>query len=251
MVPPRVRSHRSFPGIRLALIAGLALLMLLPTGAIAAPRNSTPNVAPAAKPAAGAFAPVVTWNGVNVDTAGSASSALSVDFSSTASVLFNWTIPTTPGFVDPNDGRLQMIYFGFALATRDVVTSGPPVTSIPMGWNPGALVYILEGVYKITASLVTGNGTTVWSENFYVRASAPFSIAALLPIILIVLIAWELYSVARSGRQALLSQKGKAPPTPPEEAAPAEPTTPPSGEEAPPSEPEESGTPPSGPEEPT
>lgn len=239
MVSPRARSPRSVPGIRLALVAALVLLVLVPTGAMGAPRSSPTDAVTSAVTPSASFSATVTWNGVNVNTAGSAASALSVDFSSSANVVFSWTIPPTPGFVDPNDARLQMIYFGFALSTRDVLSSGPPATSEDMSWTPGAIVYVLEGVYEITASLIA-NGSTVWSENFYVRANAPYSIFALLPIILIALIAWELYSVARSGRQALLGRQVKTPPSPPEEPAPTEPSsTPPSGEGAPPSGPEE------------
>jgi hypothetical protein len=240
MVFPRVRSRRSVPTVRLALVAALTLLVLAPTGALAVPRSSAAGVATStAAPSADPFGASVTWNGVNVSTAGSASSALSINFADSAIVLFKWT--ARAGAANPNDARLQMIYFGFALSTRDVVNSGTQ-NFANMTWTPGALVYVLEGTFEITASLLQPNGTTLWSENFWVRASAPYSIFALLPIILIVIIAWELYSVARSGRQALLSQKrAKAPPTAPEEPAPAEPTPPPTAEEAAPESAPESG----------
>jgi hypothetical protein len=248
----RNRSGRLVPGIRLALAAGLALLVVLPAGAIGAPRSSATeagtSAAPSASPAASScqqsasstFAAIVCWNGVNVNTAGSASSALSVDFSSSANVTFTWFTPTaTP---NPNDARLSMLYFGFALTTRDVVNSGTQ-NFADMSWTPGAIVYVLEGVFEITASILySGNGTSLWSENFWVRANAPYLIFAALPLILIVIVIWELYSVARSGRQEALAQKqGKAPPEPAaEEPAPTETTAPPSsGEEAPPSGPEE------------
>jgi hypothetical protein len=238
----RVFPRRAVSGIRLVLVTALGLLVLLPTGAMGAARGSSTHAETSASPAAGSFAANVTWNGVNVNTAGSASSALSIDFSKSADVKFNWTATPLPvGVIGPNDARLQMIYFGFALSTRDVINTGTqPVTRLDMNWTPGAIVYVLEGVYEIKASLLTPNGSTLWSENFFVKASAPFSILAALPIILIVLVVWELYSVARSGRQVMLAQKGKPPPSPPEEPTPSEPTTPPTGEPAP-----------GGPEEPT
>jgi hypothetical protein len=236
MASPRARASRSISGLRLAFIATLALLVLVPTGAVALPR-SAPNDGVTASAPSSSFAATVTWNGVNVNTAGSASSALSVNFANSANVNFTWG--ALPGAANPNDARLQMLYFGFALATRDVVNSGTQ-NFADMSWTPGAIVYVLEGVFEITASLIQPNGTTLWSENFWVRSAAPYSIAALLPIILILIIAWELYSVARSGRQEALGQKpGKAPPSAPEEPAPKETPTPaPSGEEPPPSEPE-------------
>ena len=233
MVFSKVSQHRPALRSRLALVAALSLLLLLPTGALGASSGPSTHVVISAASGPGSVTANVTWNGVNVNTAGGASSALSVDFSKSASVVFNWTTPT--GAVNPTDARLQMIYFGFALSTRDVVNTGNTTTarSAVMTWTPGAIVYVLEGVYKITASLLTAGGATVWSENFFVRAAAPLSILAVLPIILIVLIVWELYSVARSGRQALLSRKGKAPPSPPEEPTPSEPTAASPGEPAP------------------
>jgi hypothetical protein len=243
MFSSRPSSPRRVSGFHVAVIAGLALLMLVPTGTVGTPRASSPDLQISSEPAASSFSATVTWNGVNVNTAGSAASALSVDFSNSANVLFNWTTPT--GAVNPNDARLQMIYFGFALATRDVVNSGNGGSRAVLNWTPGALVYVLEGVYEITASLVAPDGSTVWSENFFVHSTAPFSIGAVLPIVLIVIIIWELYSVATSGRQVLLSKRGKAPPSKPEEPTPttpeepagSEPSTPPG--EAAPSGPEE------------
>jgi len=243
MVSSRLTQSRPARGIRLVLVAALGLLMLLPTGAVATPGSPSAHAAVSATPATGSFAATVTWNGANINTAGNAASALTIDFSQSANVRFNWTGVPSGGGANPNDARLQMFYFGFALATRDVVNTGSQaVTSLVLNWTPGALVYVLEGVYRITASLIDPNGSSVWSENFFVRANAPFSILAALPIILIALIIWELYSVARSGRQALLGRKGKppsTPSTPPPEATPTEPTTAAAGE-----------TPPSGPEGP-
>jgi len=185
------------------------------------------------------FVAKVTWNSVDVTTAGTASAALAVDFSSTANVLFQWSAATGTT-ININDARLQMIYFGAALSTRDVapISSGALASnSAVLNWSPGALTYVLEGVYKITASLLNPNGSTVWSEDFFVRASAPYSVLAALPIILIALGAWELYVVARSGRLAALKGKEAAPPSPPSGPSPPAEATPAT---------EDSGTPPAG-----
>ncbi|MGD0250566.1 MAG: hypothetical protein ABSB97_06755, partial [Thermoplasmata archaeon] len=82
-----------------------------------------------------------------------------------------------------------------------------------------------EGLFGLTASILASNGTTVWSENFFIKATAPYSILAALPIILGIIGIWELYSVARSGRQAAFSGKGKPPASPPPPPTTPEPQT--------------------------
>jgi hypothetical protein len=220
----------------LVILIALAVLVVLPLSNSFMMKGSTgASAAVVAYPDA-AFTATVTWNGVNINTAATESSALTLNFDSSANVLFNWTSPTP---VSVATARLQMIYFGAALVTRDVssissiaATKGSAV----MNWTPGALVYVLEGVFKITASLLS-NGSTVWSENFFVRTNAPYSILAALPILLLVIGAWEVYSVARSGRQAAISRKAAPPSAPPPETPPepSEPTPPPT-EPAPPAE---------------
>jgi hypothetical protein len=201
----------------------------------------------------------VTWNGANVNTASGASSAIGFNFGNTANVLFSWTIQVTPGgsasAPSITDARLQMIYLGAALATRDVTPIGPPSSlsnTAVMNWSTGELTYVLEGVYKITASLLS-NGTTEWSESFYLHATAPYSLLAAFPIILIVLGIWELYAVARSGRFAVLSKRGAPPPSAPPTTPPTTPpSTPPRSPPATPpttETPETTGPPPSPPSE--
>jgi hypothetical protein len=173
----------------------------------------------------------VTWNGVNICGSTNQSAALSVDFTQTANLVYTWTTvgEAKAPSLTLNDARLQMFYFGFSIVTRDVTLSGAgPATNgtFDMNWNPGTLTYVFEGLFGLTASLLALNGTTVWSENFFVRATAPYSILAALPIVLIIIGIWELYSVARSGSQAALSTKGKPPAAPPPAPpAPESPTT--------------------------
>ncbi len=162
----------------------------------------------------------VTWNGVNVCSGGSASSAFSVDLTQPIGLRYNWSGPVGHT-LSINDARLQMFYFGFPLATRDVTTVGGVAGSsgsFVMNWTPGVIAYVLEGLFGLTASLLATNGTTVFSEGFYVHANAPYGILAALPIILILLAIYEVYNVARSGRQAALRKTEKATaPRPPEE----------------------------------
>ena len=182
----------------------------------------------------------VTWNGVNVCSGGSASSAFSVDLTQSIGLRYNWSGPVGHP-LSLNDARLQMFYFGFPLATRDVTTVGGvqgPSGSFVMNWTPGVIAYVLEGLYGLTASLLATNGTTVFSEGFFVHANAPYGILAALPILLIVLGIYEVYNVARSGRQAALPKTAKppGPPPPPESGAGSGPNgagTPPPGEGGP------------------
>ncbi len=210
----------------------LGLLVVLPVSSLAA-AHTTPLTAAQCSAVSSSYgiSANVTWNGNNVCSGSSASSALSVDFSQAASVRFSWTAaPGTPLNLD--DARLTMNYFGLALATRDVVQSGSVPQSqgsFPMNWTPGVLTYVLEGVYGVTASLFASNGTSVWSESFFVKASAPYAILAALPLILILLGVYEVYELARSGRHA--SRRRPPSSTPPSSSAP-EPTTVPSSETA-------------------
>jgi hypothetical protein len=214
----------------LLVLGGTLLALLLPSFALAAPlagSGATPSGIPAQT---APTTPTVTWNGVNVNSAGSASSAFTITFNQAITVNYSWSPTAYPGV---NDARLQMLYFGFPISTRDV----PPVgnvataTSATMSWTVGALQYVFEGVFGITASLLNGS-STLWSENFYVRLVAPFSILSALPILLLVIGLYEVYALARSGRQAGIRKKAAATPAPAtaDSSAPTAPAaTPPSG----------------------
>lgn len=223
-------------------LAAVGLLVSVPAFAQASRGASAPDLQTAT-----GFSGDVTWNGVDVSTAGTVSSAISIDFSQSANLLYSWSAPTA---VTINDARLQMFYFGFAIATRDVYITNPiakTTGSVPLNWTPLSINYVLEGVYKLTASMIASNGTTMWSENFYVKGNAPLGFVALIPIVLIILMIYEVYALVRSGRYAALGQKGEAaPPKEPPASAPS-PTAPSESAEgggesnAPPSE----GAPPS------
>ncbi len=210
----------------------LGVLVLLPVGSLASTATPAGSAKAASVTSPTGFVGSVNWNGANVSTASTTSSALAIQFSQMANLLYSWK---SGSLWNINDARLQIFYFGFALATRDVTLQGSTPghgNNIPLNWTPGAIEYAIEGLYKLTASLVASNGSTVWSETFFVRATAPLSILAVLPIVLIVLAIYELYDVTRSGRQAVLSAKSKKPPTPP--SAPMESPSP--AAETPPSQ---------------
>ena len=221
--------------------AALVLGVVFGPLASAAPAGSGLGVSTAD---AAVTVPTVTWNGVNISDYSTASSAVSVAFNQAINVRFAWD-PADPAMQGVNDARLAMVYLGFALSTRDVSpTPGPGApSSATMNWSVGAIQYLVEGVFGVTASLLA-NGSTVWSQSFYVRLVAPFSILAALPLILLVLGAYELYALARSGRHAVPAkpvvrtpppEAGSATPSPP--GAAGAPTEPPPADEPPPEAP--------------
>jgi hypothetical protein len=215
------------------IFAIIAVLLNVP-----APARASPSLQPSTAAAAAGSTPSVTWNGVDVSTASSASSALTIDLAQTANLVYNW--PTSAGF-SINDARLQMFYFGFAVTTRDqTLTAAQSSGPIPLSWTPLSISYVLEGVYRLTASLIAPNGSTMWSENFYVRGNAPLGFVAVLPIVLIVIMVYEVYGLFRSGRYAAIGRDRTAPP-PASPPAATPPTNPPA-----PTEPTAQGPPPSG-----
>jgi hypothetical protein len=230
--PRRPGRRLSFSGIAVAALVVL-LLVSIPVPARASGSSSSLS------PRAAAASPwTVTWNNVNVRTAGSVTSALSIDFTQSANVLFNWSTGST-ATVTINDARLQMFYFGFAVTTRDQNVNNPVAQSsgqIPLSWTPLSIAYVLEGVYKITASFIAPNGTTMFSESFYVRAAAIAGIVAAIPIVLLAIAIYEIYGLVISGRYAVPARRKEAPAaTPPSQTPPGE--TPPeasSPEEGPP-----------------
>jgi hypothetical protein len=189
-----------------------------------------------------------TWNGVNVATASTMSSGFQIQFNQAVNILYNWSTTSFPVGVSYtiSDARLQIFYFGFALATRDVTEANAvPSTqgNIAMNWSTGPLQYILAGTYLLVASLLEPSGKTVWSQVFWVDVSAPAYILAALPIVLILIAIYELYGVATVGRQAALKRQAKGGGG---AASPASssPTNPPTAESS--STVDSSGTPPPG-----
>lgn len=184
----------------------------------------------ARSPAANGLSARATWNGVDVASAGSASSAILLDFNQAVNVRYFWNYTGTGAAYNLTDGRLAMMYFGTALSTRDV----PPIAgstgssgSFYMDWSAGAVEYVLGGVFGLTASLIASNGSTIWSESFFVRLVPIYQIGAALPILLILIVIFELYSAATSGRQAALRVRKSSPPKSPPAEEEADTPTPP------------------------
>jgi hypothetical protein len=241
--PRRTALGRGARFVPLAAVATLVvILFILPAATLGAPSSPSTGAQPAERLGVSA---TVTWNGANVLNYSSATSAVHIGFNAVVDVRYSWS--SNGGLLEPytiNDARLQIFYFGFALATRDVVNSvaSPGAFgNFTMNWSTGALQYILEGSYKLVASLLAPNGTTMWSQAFWVFVAAPFYVGALLPIVLILIVIWEVYSLATVGRQSLLN---KRPPSTPTEGAPPE--TPTDATDAAASPPADSAPPPPG-----
>jgi hypothetical protein len=230
--------------VPVALVVALAVALAFPAIPVSAASAPTPAAAPSNSTAG--LRASATWNGVNISTASSASSAFSLSSNSQVDVRYFWNASDGYTF-DLSDARLAMLYFGFALSTRDV----PPIggghrtnDSFFMNWNVGALEYVIAGTFRVTASLIDLDGRTVWSQDFFVHLVPAYSILALVPILLILIIAFEVYAVMRSGKQAALKRAAKTPPPPPAGAPPppappgppAAPPTPPPGDSPPPPE---------------
>ncbi|MCI4345779.1 MAG: hypothetical protein L3K07_03380 [Thermoplasmata archaeon] len=194
------KSGRSFAvAVRASLAFGVAVLLLAPfvpvAGATPGTRSGT---GPGGNPGAG-FLYSVSWNGRGTSNATTTGTALTVSFGSAITMQFHWSSGGSsgpPGGV--SEVEFQAFLFGFSFITR-ALTNTPALTT-PTGvtnltWDPGALTYIVSGVYLCLASIFAPNGSTIWSESFYIKANAPFVVGALLPLILLLLLVYELYAV--------------------------------------------------------
>jgi hypothetical protein len=247
MRSPRARFRPIGLSAALATFVVAALLVSVP-----APTSAQPTVLATPAQTSGGVAYTVTWNNVDVSSASTSSSALAISLSSSANLVYYWNVTSGPlSAVTISDARLQMYYLGFAVSTRDQVLSSPAPGSghIPLSWTPISVSYLLEGVYRLTASFIAPNGTTMWSENFYIRGTAALGIAAVLPIVLLVIILYEVYGLVRSGRYAGLGRKGEgAPPATPPPSTTVPPTSSDEGAESSTPPPDSSGgtSPPTG-----
>ena len=220
---------------RLALIAGFAALLLVPT--LTADAASI-RPAPPSSSTVGADA---RWNGVSIATAESQSHAFSITTNQRVLTVFNYTISS--GGPTISVARMQAIYFGSVISTDQVSTHtnttlvlGNTVGFAVMNWTLGTFTYLLAGVYELTASLVSSTGATVWSLSFFIDATPVDRIASGLIVFLLVLGLVELWSIATVGRSTRRrGRKAAAPPPKPwQHPAGEEPAgVPPAGETPP------------------
>ncbi|MCI4338406.1 MAG: hypothetical protein L3J72_03800 [Thermoplasmata archaeon] len=190
-------------GVSIAALACVAALLLAvpllgaPIGQGSAhPNGATPG--PHGAPPA-PFTYWVNWNGRGTANSSTIGSALSVTLGSTITLAFHWsggTLGGPPGGV--SEVEFQAFLFGFPFITR-ALTNNPALTTYTgvtnLTWDPGALNYIIAGDYQCLASIFAADGHTIWSESFYISVHAPYTVGALLPIILLLLVLFEVYAV--------------------------------------------------------
>ena len=208
--------RRPWGFVTIALFAGVLLLVAFPE---IRPARATPLPAlPSPSNTSSA-----TWNGHNLSSAGSSSSAFVVKTNEQVRVNFSFLVATGGQITT---ARLVVYYFGAEISANSVATNTLTGTA-EMNWTLGTYTYLLQGIYRLAASLVYGNGTTAWSQSFYINAQAPYHIVSGATIFLLVLGLAEIYwiaTVARGPRRP--KGRGTAPPTPWEPSAPAAPATP-------------------------
>jgi hypothetical protein len=242
---PRSKSAPKLAPLFLAL--ALAIPLVIPSGALASVATVHASPAPRSPPTTGpgggaAIAYFFTWNGKSVSNATTTSSALDVNLASPIAMQFHWVGPGPqgpPGGV--SEVEFQAYLFGFPFITR-ALTNTPALGSSSgvsnLSWDPGALNYLIAGVYECLASIYAPNGTTTWSEWFYINIQAPFTIGAVLPIILLLLVLFEVYALLTVKPTPPKGGAAPSPPSPPAPsppaAAPAAPTAEPGAPSPPP-----------------
>jgi hypothetical protein len=205
-------------------LPAIALVLLLMIGpgvgpSVAASARAQPAVAPLV-PAIFPLAASVTWNGQNISSASSVSGAFTSNKGDTAAVRFTFSGDDTANITNVT---LEVTYLGIVLTTSRStphIVGGPPVTgSAVINWSFGSLYDALEGVFHLTASLVYANGSTAWSEGFYVFVKTPYLLESGAVVVLLILTAAELYWGISAIREA---RKGRKPAPTPGPTQPAE-----------------------------
>lgn len=201
------------------VLAVLALALLVPLlGGSVVRASPAPNLP---KATGGGLGAVVLWNGKNVSSAGSPSAAFSLSKGQTAAVTFSYDALSTVGAV--GNATLTLTYLGIVLTTsRASAHALGPSGSAQINWSFGPLYNALQGVFQLTASLLNPNGSSLWSESFYVFAKAPYLLESGAVIVLLILVVAELYWATSAIRDARRNRpSGPAPAAPPAPAATA------------------------------
>ena len=198
-------------GRLLPLIAlGFLFLLVAPYGTALLAAASTPT--PAVTPASSSISGTVLWDSTNTNTAPNAASAISWTFDNVATVQFTWTGPS--GGQSVSQAFLVVLFLGFPAYTKQEVEATPLPSSggtISMTYDMTAFRWYLQGLYQVHAYLENPNGTSLWSEYFYVRVAQPYDIVVATVGLLLLLIA-ELYMIATVGPRA--ADKLRKPTTP-------------------------------------
>jgi hypothetical protein len=199
-----------------------------------------------ARPYASGVAASATWDNHNLSSANSPANAFSIDKGQTAVVDYSYV--QISGTVQ--NATLVVTYLGIVLTTSKAsthVVGGPPIAgAAQINWSFGPLVDALEGVFEFTASLQYANGSTAWSQSFYVFTKAPYLLESGAVIVLLILTVAELFWGISSIREARRGRKPAAPsPPPPSAGTPPPSATPPPPAPGPGASPGPTGEPPS------
>ncbi len=193
------------------LAVGFLFLLLAPYGTTLLEAAAAP--APAVTPASSALTTTVLWNSVNVDTAPNAASAIAWTFDDVATVQFTWT--GAAGGPSVSQAFLVILFLGFPAYTKqEVEATALPSTggTISMTYDLTSFKWYLQGLYQVHAYLADPNGTSLWSEYFYVRVAQPYDIVVATVGLLLLTIA-ELYMIATVGPRAADKIRKPQPPT--------------------------------------
>lgn len=205
--------------------------------------SSSPVLPPALRPASsGPLTATVLFDGVNIVNHDTVGSAIVTNFSGAFSTAFTWT-PTGSGGLTVTQAEIQLLFFGTSIATSSGQFLKLGANSYTLSSDFTQNRYIYEGVYEIVATL-SNNGTTLYSQGFYVWIQATDHLT-IINIVLILLLILEVYEVAALGRMKIPKQPAAAPPSTPTTGAPPS-GAPPSTTTPPPATPQ-GGAPPGGP----
>ncbi|MCI4369497.1 MAG: hypothetical protein L3K09_08050, partial [Thermoplasmata archaeon] len=178
------------------------LVVIPPTGSA---RPSAPTSAGGNSPTL--ISAAVTFGGSVIDSATAPANALSSNFANVVPVDFIWSARGgrlgTPALVEITAARLQMIYLGQPVLTREVDVSNAqlaPGGQINMSGDFRDTAYLIEGLLSFNALLIASNGTTVWSQQFYVQDHATDHLTVI-NILLVGLILYEAYSLVGIARR--------------------------------------------------
>jgi hypothetical protein len=204
-------------------LAVVALIVLAPLAASGLSAYASDRPSPSGARASANFADVsVTWDGSSISHAGSPASALSISKGQTATVVFTF-VQSIGGPI--RNATLQLTYLGVVLTTSRAAAQpivGPPgAYGAGINWSFGPLYDALEGVFEFTAGLVYANGSTAWTQTFFVFAKAPYLLESGAVVVLIILAIAELYWGVAAIRQARKGAKPSA--TPPASGSTAAP----------------------------
>jgi hypothetical protein len=198
------RPRRAGEGPTLAFGAALTLWVLLVSlPSVGAEPDPTP-MSFSAGPLPPTVQGALSFNGVDVRGHGTPGTAITSAASSPGYFDFAWTAVGgkfgTPAFVAVAAARVQVEYLGVIVSTQSAVES-PPIVGSAGSANVTAdaswAQYLTEGVYYLTGQLVGPNGTTIWSEGFFVHVEAQYHVT-LANAGLASAAGWQLFAVLRA-----------------------------------------------------